>query len=46
MDARLRPPAGETVMIRDSGEWTVAASFPVPGDVTGRYTPLLWLRDR
>jgi hypothetical protein len=36
---------GGSVMVRDSGEWTVAASFPVPGDVTGRYTPLLWLED-
>ncbi len=33
---------GGTVMVRDSGEWTVAASFPVPGGVTGRYTPVLW----
>ncbi len=34
-----------SVLVHDSGEWTVAASFPVPGDVTGRYTPLLPLED-
>ena len=33
---------GGWVLRRDSGEWTVVASFPVPGDVTGRYTPVLW----
>lgn len=31
-----------TVLRTDSGDWTVVGSFPVPGDVTGRYTPLCW----
>jgi len=30
-----------TLLVKDD-EWTVTGSFPVPGDVTGRYTPLLW----
>jgi hypothetical protein len=30
-----------SVMVRDSGVWTVTASFPVSGEVTGRYTPLV-----
>jgi len=34
-----------SVMVHDADGWTVAGSFPVPGDVTGRYTPLLWLED-
>jgi hypothetical protein len=32
-----------TVLTRRSGEWTVAGTIPVPGDVTGRYTPLAWV---
>jgi hypothetical protein len=31
-----------TLLVRDAEKWTIAGSFPVPGDVTGRYTPLLW----
>jgi hypothetical protein len=34
---------GGSVMIRDSEEWSVTASFPVSEEVTGRYTPLLHL---
>ena len=33
---------GGTLLSYDSDEWTVIGSFPVPGDVTGRYTPLQW----
>jgi hypothetical protein len=29
-----------TVLVEDGGDWSVAGSFPTPGDVTGTYTPL------
>lgn len=32
---------GGTVLVRDVEDWTVAGSFPVSDDVTGRYTPLV-----
>jgi hypothetical protein len=32
-----------TVLVRRSDEWAVSGSVPVPGDVTGRYNPLLWI---
>jgi hypothetical protein len=32
-----------TVLVRRSDEWAVSGSVPVPGDVTGRYNPLLWM---
>jgi hypothetical protein len=32
-----------TVLVRRSDEWVVSGSIPVPGDVTGRYNPLLWI---
>ncbi|MEF8775830.1 MAG: WD40 repeat domain-containing protein [Haloarculaceae archaeon] len=29
-----------TVLVEAGGEWSVAGTFPTPGDVTGTYTPL------
>jgi hypothetical protein len=29
-----------SVLVRRGGEWTAVGELPVPGDLTGRYTPL------
>jgi len=34
-----------TLLTRRADGWTVASSFPVPGETTGRYTPLASLAD-
>lgn len=43
VDGTLLAATHRGTLLRGTDEaWTVAGSFPVPGDVTGRYTPLLW----
>jgi len=32
-----------TVLAEHDDGWAVVGSFPVPGDLTGRYTPLAWV---
>ncbi|WP_226012465.1 WD40/YVTN/BNR-like repeat-containing protein [Halomicrobium salinisoli] len=34
---------GGTLLVGGDDGWSVAGSVPVPGEVTGRYTPLTWL---